>query len=158
MKKNNTIYTLIILMIISCTNSKMVREIIDNQNEHSHKQTFAYNDNDIIEEFISLGNLNLNDSVYRVYNCFRKIKVAQDYRGQSIILFLSKSDTLAYHLDSNEDFPDSLNNRTFYLDGVPFKIDELSNPLCLHNGCYEMEESFKSTILSLDSLKVNRIK
>lgn len=158
MKKNYTIYTLVVLMIISCTNSKMAREIIDNQNERNHKQTFTYNDNDIIEEFVSLGNLNLNNSDYRVYNCFRKIKVAQDYRGQSIILFLSKSDTLAYHLDSNEDFPDSLDNQTFYLDGVPFKIDKLSNPLCLHNGCYEMEESFKSTILSLDSLNINRTK
>lgn len=145
-------------MIISCTNSKMTHKTTDNQNDINHKQTFTYNNNDIIEEFIYLGSLSLDKLDYRVYNCFRKIKIAQDYRGQSIILFIAKSDTLAYHLDSNEDFPDSLNNQTFYLDGVPFKIDELSNPLCLQKGCYELEESFKSTILSLDSLNVNHSK
>jgi hypothetical protein len=154
MKKNSTLYAFAVLLIISCTNSNMAQEINNIQNLKNSKQIFTYGDNEIIEEFTFLGNLNLDKSDYRVYNCFRKIKLAQDYRGQSIILFFSKNDTLAYQLDSNEELPDSLNNQTFFLDGGTILIDKLSNPLCLHNGCYELEKSFRTTILSVDSFNV----
>ena len=116
------------------------------------KQTFTFDNAELIEEYTDLGELSLENANYNVYNCFRKIKVANGYRGQSVMLFLSSSDTVAYLLDSQEDFPDSLVAHSIYSNGEPTSITELSNPLCLQNGCFDQDVSLISMLRGIDSL------
>lgn len=147
---NRFIIIVVLFSLLSC-GSRVSQKNNENRVDKT-KHVFQYHNNDIEEEYFSLGYLSVLNSEYRVYNCFKKIKTAQDYHGQSLILFLSKRDTFVYQLDFIDDLPDSIHDNNLFKNGVGIEVNEMSNPLCLQNGCYDLVVSYKAILLSIDSL------
>jgi hypothetical protein len=102
-----------------------------------------------------LGSMDINSTRYKVINFFRRVKAAEMWHGQSRLIFLSDNDTLTYRLNSNSDFPSSIDSNKLYFPQKHElrKIDSLGNIICLSTGCVEKEENLTDILfLSPDSL------
>lgn len=93
------------------------------------------NDNDCI----FIGEITINSEQYKVFNCFKKIKTATSYKGNSKLRFTSSKKSFEYNLDEKEDLIDSIVGNKFYNNSEFTVIDSLSSTICLPTGCFEIE-------------------
>jgi hypothetical protein len=103
-----------------------------------------------------LGRMDINSKRYEVINFFRRIKAAENWHGQSRLIFLSDDDTLTYRLNSNSDFPSSIDSNKLYFSQKQEarKIDSLADIICLPTGCVEKDENLTDILfLRPDSLR-----
>ena len=55
-----------------------------------------FQNGDLIESYKYLGTINCDNQIYRVYSFFKKIMLANGYRGQTRILFLGMKEMFSY--------------------------------------------------------------
>jgi hypothetical protein len=87
--------------------------------------------------------MDINSTQYEVINFFRRIKAAQMWHGQSRLIFISEIDTLTYSLNSNTDFPSSIDSNKLYFPQKKESrgIDSLGAIICFPTGCINKEEN-----------------
>lgn len=138
--------TILILCLIACNNSTRKEEPVTSKTRNSYFVSLKDPETQDCAEF--LGSMEINSKRYEVINFFRRIKAAENWHGQSRLIFLSDDDTLTYRLDSNTDFPSAIDSNKLYFENKnqTRKIDSLGNTICLPTGCVDKEENLSDMI------------
>lgn len=147
------LFLIIATLVVSACHQGTSEQTAKRENKASYLLSLNNPETQDCAEF--LGSIDINSKKYDVINFFRRIKAAENWHGQSRLIFLSDDDTLTYRLNSNSDFPSSIDSNKLYFPQKKEarKIDSLADIICLPTGCIEKEENLTDILfLRPDSL------
>ena len=92
------------------------------------------------KNYIFVGETIIDSQQFQVYNCFKKIKTATGYRGNSKLIFTSSNKSFEYNLNDKDDLIDSIVGNKFFNNSEFTVIESISTTICLPTGCFELEK------------------
>lgn len=106
-----------------------------------------FDNGDLIESYKYLGAIKPDNNIYRVYYFFKKIMVADGFRGQSRIVFLGLKDLQSYPIEIYQ-VPTKLELGRLYFEEKSFYIDSLKEMLIIPDDGIIREKDFDSKIIN----------
>ena len=140
------ILIIVLFGLIGCHSRTETEKVINKPGRNSYFLSLKDPETEDCAEF--LGTIEINSKKYEVINFFRRIKAAENWHGQSRLIFLSDDDTLTYRLNLNTDFPSSIDSNKLYFpqNKELRKIDSFRDLLDLPTGAINREENLTDII------------